>query len=136
MWTARPRPSGSRRAVRASPRYAAPGAGDLAGYAGWLGATTTLTIVLGVSLGSILSSRVAVGILLAWSLILTPMLLGITELGGARSAVGAAAAQHFAPDSAGTTTIAMSTATALLVLALWVAIPLRVGASVTKRRDA
>jgi hypothetical protein len=112
------------------------GAVDLAGYAGWLGAATTLTIVLGVSLGSILSSRVAVGILLAWTLVLTPMLLGITELGGARAALGAAAAEHFAPNPSGTTPIAMSTGTALLVLALWLVIPLRVGASVTKRRDA
>jgi hypothetical protein len=111
-------------------------AGDVAGYAGWLGATATLTIVLGVSLASILSSRVVVGVLLAWTLILTPMLLGITELGGARAALGAAAAEHFAPNTAGATPIAMSTATALLVLALWVAIPLRIGARVTQRRDA
>lgn len=115
-------------------REATATAGDIAGYAGWLGATATLTIVLGVSLGSIVSSRVAVGVLLAWNLILTPMLLDIAELGGGRAALGGAAAQHFAPE--GTTAVAMSTATALLVLALWIAVPLRIGASVTKRRDA
>jgi hypothetical protein len=111
-------------------------AADVAGYGEWLAATALLNVVLGVSLASIVSSRVAVGVLLAWNAVVTPLLLAIGDLGGVRAAIGTAAAQHFAPPGPATTQIAMSTATALLVLALWIAIPLGAGARVTKRRDA
>jgi hypothetical protein len=111
-------------------------AGEVAGYAGWLGATTLLNIVLGVSLAAIVSSRIAVGVLLAWNAVVAPLLLQIADLGGVRAAIGTAAAQHFAPAGPTTTQIAMSTTTALAVLALWVAVPLLVGAQATRRREA
>jgi hypothetical protein len=111
-------------------------AGEVAGYGAWLGATTVLNVVLGVALASIVSSRVAVGALLAWNAIVAPLLLQIADLEGLRAAIGTAAAQHFAPGGPATTQVAMSTATALGVLALWIAVPLLAGAHVTKRRDA
>jgi hypothetical protein len=110
--------------------------GDVAGYAQWLAATTLLNVVLGVSLASIVSSRIAVGVLLAWNAIVAPLLLQIGDLGGVRAAIGTAATQHFAPAGPTTTQIAMSTATALAVLALWVTIAVLAGTHVTKRRDA
>lgn len=111
------------------------GGSDVVGYAAWLGAASLLNVALGVSLAAVVSSRVAVGVLLVWNVAMAPMLLQIEALGQFRSAIGTAAAQHFAPASENAMQIGMSTATALAVLALWLAIPLLVGARVTQRRD-
>ena len=111
-------------------------AGDVARYGAWLAATTLLNVVLGVSLASIVGSRIAVGALLAWSAIVAPLLLQVADLGGTRALIGTAAAQHFAPAGPAATQIAMSSVTALAVLTVWIALPLLVGAHVTKRRDA
>ena len=111
-------------------------AGDVAGYAGWLAATTLLNVVLGVSLASIVGSRIAVGALLAWNAIVAPLLLQVAGLGGTRALIGTAAAQHFAPASPAATQITMSTVSALAVLTVWIALPLLIGAHVTKRREA
>lgn len=115
----------------------APDAGEIGGFAVAIGSLSVLNVVLGVSLASVASSRVAVGVLIAWNAVLAPILLQINALGGARKAVYTAAAEHFVPvDGSNTPPVTMSTGTALLVIALWLAIPLWIGASRTVRRDA
>lgn len=109
---------------------------DVLGYAAWVGAAALLNVVLGVSLASVVSGRVAVGVLLVWNVALAPMLIQVDALGGVRAAIGTAAAQHFAPASEDAAQVGMSSATALTVLGLWLAIPLFAGARVTQRRDA
>ena len=106
------------------------------GYAGWIAATALLNVVLGVALATMTGSRVAIGVLLAWNAIVAPLLLQLRGLGDLRTLLGTAAAQDFAPAGPATTQVAMSTGAALLVLALWVALPLLAGARVAQRRDA
>jgi ABC-2 type transport system permease protein len=113
-----------------------PSAHRVVQYAEWAAATGVLSVVLAVALGSIVSGRIAVGVLIAWNTVVSGLLVTIGALGSARQAVPDAAAEHFAPSVEGATRVAMSTGTALLVLALWAAVALRAGAVWTKRRDA
>jgi hypothetical protein len=99
-------------------------------------ASSVVTAALAVGLGSILPSRVAVGVLVAWSTIVSSLLAGAETLRSLRVGLPSAAVQHLAPPTEGTTTIAMSTGTALLVLTLWIAVALRAGSFRTERRDA
>ncbi len=110
--------------------------GHVPGYAAWVAATAVLNVVLGVSLATIVSSRISIAVLIAWNTAVAPLLLQLRDLGGIRAAVGSSAAQHFVPAGPATVQVAMSTATALLVLALWTAIPLVLAARATTRRDA
>src|SRR5256885_2112271 len=81
-------------------------------------------------------ARVATGVLIAWNAVVAQLLMSFTILGSGRDAIDVAAALHFAPTIAGRTAIGMTTGTALVVLALWIAVPLRFGAWWTKRVDA
>lgn len=102
----------------------------------FVGASSVLTAALAVGLGSIIPSRVAVGVLVAWSTVVSSLLISSEPLGGARVAIPNAAAQHFAPATANATVIGMSTGTALVVLTLWIAVALGAGSFWTARRDA
>jgi hypothetical protein len=112
------------------------GADDLAGYAGWILATGILDVALGVVLASIVSARVATGVLVAWNAFLAPLLMQIDALGGARKAIDTVAALSLAPAGTSTDAIAMSTGGAIVVIAIWVGAALRVGGLWTMRRDA
>jgi hypothetical protein len=109
---------------------------DVVGYGLAALATTVLSLVLGVSLAAIAPARVVTGSLIAWNAIVAQLLISIPTLGAARKGIDVAAALHFAPGLAGNAAIAMSTATALTVLALWAAVALRAGAWWTRRVDA
>lgn len=110
---------------------------DVVQYGIAVAALDVVTLVLAVSLGSMIPSRIATGVLIGWNSILAGLLLSFTTLGSARKAIDVAAATHFAPSAASRdTTIAMSSGTAVLVLAIWVAVALRAGAWWTKRLDA
>jgi hypothetical protein len=115
---------------------ATPGGADIGRYAAWILAGGVLDVVLGVALTSVVSSRVATGVLVAWNAFVAPLLVQIDTLGGARKAISTAAAESFAPAGTDSVEITMSTATALLVLAVWIAVALRAGAVFTKRSDA
>lgn len=99
-------------------------------------AITAIDVIIAVGLAAFASSRVVVGVMIAWNAIVGPLLLQISALGSARKAIDVAAAQHFTPPNVDTSKIAMSTATALFVLVIWAAVFTNVGRSWTIRRDA
>ena len=114
-----------------------PGAGDLAHYAAYLLAINVVNLAIAIGLTAFLSSRVVVGVLLAWNAVVGPLLSNIHALGGARKLIDVAAAEHFVPHvDQGAQRLAMSTATALLVLAGWIVVFLLAGRFWTERRDA
>jgi ABC-type transport system involved in multi-copper enzyme maturation permease subunit len=105
-------------------------------FAIWLLASGTLSVVLAVSLASIVPSRIATGVLVAWNTVLASLLASIGALGSARIALPNAAAEHFLPVIDGVQHVPMADATAGFVLAAWAAVALRAGVFATKRRDA
>jgi hypothetical protein len=112
-----------------------PGGADVGRYAAWILATGVLDVVLAVALSSVVSSRIATGVLVAWNAFVAPLLMQIGSLGGARKAISVAATESFAPLGTDRMHITMSTGTALLVLAIWIAVALRGAAWWTKRVD-
>jgi hypothetical protein len=109
---------------------------DVAKYVEYALAITTVDIVIAVGLAAFASSRVVVGVLIAWNAIVAQLLLQISALGSVRRAIDVAAAEHFMPAGTDGTRIAMSTSTALVVLLAWVALFGAAGRWWTNRRDA
>jgi hypothetical protein len=99
-------------------------------YAGWLGLALLTGFAIAVGVGSLLSGRVAIGLLLAWQFILTPLLLGTGKLD---PVLVAAALRRIEP---GSTNVSVSPSVAVLTIAAWTVIPLLAGAWHTARRDA
>jgi hypothetical protein len=108
---------------------------DIGDYLLYAFAITFVNLVIAIGLASFAPSRVVVGVLIAWNTIGAHLLIAIKSLGGARSAIDIAAAEHFAPSHMIDNGVAMSTATALIVLAAWLAVFLRAGRFWTVRRD-
>jgi hypothetical protein len=75
-------------------------------------------------------------VLIAWSAIVSNILIHLSILGGARRYIDVAAAQHFLPPGVDDAPIAMSTGTALFVLFAWAAVFVTAGQFWTTRRDA
>jgi hypothetical protein len=109
---------------------------DVAGYAAALFSYGAVSLILGVGLASVIPSRVAVGVLVAWNSAVAQILMNINALGSARDAINVAASFHFAPNASDSANLHMSAATAVLVLVAWVAVALAVGREWTVRRDA
>jgi hypothetical protein len=99
-------------------------------YAGWLGIALLTGFAIAVGVGSLLSGRVAIGLLLAWQFILTPLLLGTGKLD---PVLVAAALRRIEP---GSTNVSISPSVALLTISAWTVIPLLAGAWRTARSDA
>ena len=95
-----------------------------------------INVIIAVGLAAFMSSRVVIGVLIAWNAIVAQLLLHISSLGGARKFIDAAAVEHFAPATSGNTKIAMSSVTALLVLLGWTLLFTQAGRWWTTRRDA
>lgn len=113
-----------------------PSASTILDFVEYSVAITVIDVIVAVGLAAFASSRVVVGVMIAWNAIVGPLLLQISALGSARKAIDVAAAQHFTPPNVDTSKIAMSTATALLVLVIWAAVFTNVGRWWTVRRDA
>ena len=113
-----------------------PTAADLGHYALYAGTLAVMDIVMAVGLAAFASSRVVVGVLIAWNAIVSQLLISIKSLGGARTAIDVAAIEHFAPGHAIGDRVEMSWTTAVIVLLVWAAIFLRAGRWRTARRDA
>jgi hypothetical protein len=113
-----------------------PTGADLGRYVLYAGSLTVLDVVLAIGLAAFASSRVVVGVLIAWNAIVSQLLISIHSLGGARKAIDVAAAEHFGPSHAIDNKIAMSNITAVIILVVWAAVFLRVGRWWTIRRDA
>ena len=116
---------------------ATPGAGDVGRYAGYLLATVVVNMAIAIGLTAFVSSRVAVGVLIAWNAIVGPLLLNIHALGGARKGIDVAAALALLPHTSDNQPqVSMSAGTALFVLVACTAVFLLAGRFGTERRDA
>jgi hypothetical protein len=113
-----------------------PSGATIARYVEYSVAITVVNIIIAVGLAAFASSRVVVGVLIAWNAIVSHLLLQISSLGGARKFIDVAAAEHFLPRTSGDTRIAMSSAAAVLVLLGWALVFSRAGRWWTIRRDA
>jgi len=107
-----------------------PGALLMVEYAGWLSLALLTGFALALGVGSLLSGRVAIALLLAWQFILGPLLLGTGKLD---PVLVAAALRRIEP---GSTNDSVSPTVALLTIGAWTVIPLLAGAWRTARRDA
>lgn len=97
---------------------------------------TSINVVIAVGLSAFTSSRVVVGVLIAWNAIVAHLLMAIGALGGARKLIDVAAAQWFAPHDAVAPVVRMASLTAALVLLGWAVVFLAAGRWRTERRDA
>jgi hypothetical protein len=114
-----------------------PSGSTIAKYVEYSVVITVVNIVIAVGLAAFASSRVVVGVLIAWNAIVSHLLLQISSLGGARKFIDVAAAEHFLPaTNGGDVRIAMSSGAALLVLLGWALVFSRGGSWWTSRRDA
>jgi hypothetical protein len=110
---------------------------DVVHYGITVGALDIVTLALAVGLGTVVPARIATGVLIGWGAFLAPLLAGISSLGAARKGIDTVAAFHFAPALAARgSVVAMSTGTAVLVLARWAGVALRAGEWWTRRIDA
>jgi hypothetical protein len=99
-------------------------------------AITVVDLVLAVGLAAFTSSRVVVGVLIAWNAIVAHLLLAIGALGEARKFIDVAAAEHFSPAADIGQELTMSGTTAVIVLVAWVAVAMAAGRRWTERIDA
>ena len=106
-----------------------PGVVLLIEYAGWLAVALSTGFSLALGIGSLVSGRVAIGLVLAWQFVLSPLLLGT---GKVEWMLPAAALRRIEP---GSTDHSLSLPTALLAMVAWTAIPLILGAWRTASRD-
>jgi len=114
-----------------------PSGSTVAKYAEYAIADSIVNMVIAVGLAAFASSRVVVGVLIAWNAIVSHLLISIRVLGGTRKAIDVAAAQHFLPAGArDNNALVMSTGTALLVLLIWVGVFSWAGRWWTNRVDA
>jgi hypothetical protein len=97
---------------------------------------TSLNVILAIGIAAFTSSRVVVGVLIAWNSIVSHLLMSIHALGGARKLLDVAAAEHFSPAINGGNKVAMSGTTATVVLLAWAAVAILAGRWWTSRRDA
>jgi len=107
-----------------------PGATLMVEYAGWLAVALLTGFALALGVGSLLGGRVAIGLLLAWQFILTPLLLGTGKLD---PVLVAAALRRIEP---GSTNDSVSPTVAVITIVAWTVIPLLAGAWRTASRDA
>ena len=75
-------------------------------------AITVVDVILAIGLASFASSRVVVGVLIAWNAIVSHLLLALDVLGRARKLIDVAAAEHFSPAINDNNQIGMSGTTA------------------------
>jgi hypothetical protein len=113
-----------------------PTGSELWHYAAYLVSITSVDVAIAIGLSAFASSRVVVGVLIAWNAIVSHVLISITSLGGARKFIDVAAAQHFLPKGANDTAIPMSGAAAILILLAWAGLFQRAGRWWVVRRDA
>ena len=103
---------------------------------GWVLLSNTVVCIVAVGFGAVTGSRPATLIgLLAWQTIATRLLLAAATLGNVRVSVLDAAIQQLQPGPHSDRAVAMSTLTAVLVMAAWVIAATGLGAWRMQRRD-
>jgi hypothetical protein len=98
-------------------------------------AFTLVNLAVAVGFAAFVSSRIVIGVLIAWNTAVAHILIAFDTLGGARRFIDVAAAEHFLPGSSDQK-VAMSDLTAVLVLVGWAAAFTIAGRWWTERRDA
>jgi hypothetical protein len=119
-------------------------AGDLPGPSGSLVgrelvfvlAFTLVNLVMAIGFAAFASSRIVIGVLIAWNTAITHILISFNSLGGARKLIDVAAIEHFLPRESGSQEVTMTTATAIIVLVAWAGVFSSAGRWFTARRDA
>ena len=114
-----------------------PSAGTVALDAVWVLAIASVQLLFAIGLAAVVGSRAtAVGVLVAWQLAVSPLLLSVDQLGIVRELVPRAAELRLEPVAGEPLGFGMSAVTAVAVLILWTAVLLGAGARRTVRRDA
>ncbi len=113
-----------------------PTGSQIAHIAAYVVLVTCINVTLAIGLAAFMSSRIVVGVLIAWNAIVSHILISIKALGGARKLIDVAAAENFAPRHMIDNHLPMSNVTALIVLVVWGAIFMGAGRWWTVRRDA
>ncbi|MGH2877485.1 MAG: hypothetical protein ACRDLV_14635 [Solirubrobacteraceae bacterium] len=106
--------------------------------AGWIALSTVLTATVAAGVGSLTGSRaVTLTGVIGWLAVATPILVNVSTLGTVRAGLLTVSLSSLMPVSGGLGSgIAVSTAAAVAVLAVWLAVPTAVGAWQTATRDA
>jgi ABC-type transport system involved in multi-copper enzyme maturation permease subunit len=102
---------------------------------------TGVLCVIAVGLASLTSSKpAAIIVMIAWQIVASPLLASISSLGSSRRAILSQAVAHFSPVHVGEgghgASVTMGEGTALLVVVVWVAVFLALGAWRTRTMDA
>jgi ABC-type transport system involved in multi-copper enzyme maturation permease subunit len=112
----------------------------LAETAAWLALVSGLALVLALGVSSVIGSRgTTIGIVFAWQIVVTPLLVQIKTLGSSREGLLGAATDHLKPSgllNAPTVALGMTAAAATAVIIAWTIVPLALGAWRTATRDA
>jgi len=104
--------------------------------------STGVICVIAVGFASLTASRpAALTVLIGWQLVASPVLANISSLGSSRKLVLSQAIIHFSPVNVGDSrgrgaTVTMGSGTAILVMAVWTAVFLALGAWRTNTMDA
>lgn len=121
----------------------APSASLLALTGAWVLLQATFYFVVAFGLACLIGSRsYTIGILLAWQLVFTPIIVQASSIGVVREFIPDAALGHFAPAGLGKSAqkmvpdVPMSTAAVAAVLLTWVVVVLGAGARRDTTRDA
>jgi hypothetical protein len=107
--------------------------------AGWIALVSALSLVLALAVSSVVGSRgTTIGILFAWQIVVTPLLLQIKALGSLREGLLGAATAKLEPSALlnQQTHVAMSVTAGVVVIVAWAAVALALGAWRTATRDA
>ena len=101
---------------------------------------TGVVCVVAVGFASLTTSKpAAITALIGWQLVASPLIANISSLGSGRDAVLSQAIAHFSPVHVGGgrgETVTMSQGTGLLVVVVWLAVFLALGAWRTRTMDA
>lgn len=120
-----------------------PDAGLILDGAGFTLLSTGVICVVAVGFASLTASRpAALTVLIGWQLVASPILTNISSLGRSRELVLREAIAHFSPVSLGDrggrggSVVSMGTGTAVVVIAVWLAVFMALGAWRTRTMDA
>jgi ABC-type transport system involved in multi-copper enzyme maturation permease subunit len=107
----------------------------------WVVLQVAFYYLLAVGISSLVGRSYTVGIVLAWRLALTPILMSISALGIVRELVPGVGLQHLAPAGLGDAVrqgpqVGISLAATTVVLIVWIALALGIGAWRDTTRDA
>jgi hypothetical protein len=95
-----------------------------------------VNLVMAIGFAAFASPRIVIGVLIAWNTAITHILISFHTLGDARKLIDVAAIEHFLPTESGSQQVTMTTATAIIVLLVWVGLFSSAGRWWTTRRDA